>query len=109
VPSNYDGPFRLDSQTISNSASFGLLGLVTAFLIGSDWCPIDGSYSNSYGIIGIRAGIIWIRAGIIGIRAGIVGIGAGNVGNRLRVMSPRPIRASISSSLTSSGMLGSAA
>jgi hypothetical protein len=41
VPSNYDGPFRLDSQTTSNSASIGLLGLVTAFLIGSDWRPID--------------------------------------------------------------------
>jgi hypothetical protein len=36
-----DGPFRLDSQNTSNSASFGLLGLVTAFLIGSDWRPID--------------------------------------------------------------------
>jgi hypothetical protein len=41
VPSNYDGPFRLDSQNTSNSASFGILGQVTAFLIGSDWRPID--------------------------------------------------------------------
>jgi hypothetical protein len=41
VPSNYDGPFRLDSQTISTSVSFGLLEVVAAFLSGSDWSPID--------------------------------------------------------------------
>jgi hypothetical protein len=36
VPSNYDGPFRLDSQTISTNASFGLLKQVATFLSGSD-------------------------------------------------------------------------
>jgi hypothetical protein len=41
VLSNYDGPFRLDSQTISTSVSFGLLEQVATFPSGSDWRPID--------------------------------------------------------------------
>jgi hypothetical protein len=32
---------RLDLQTISTSASFGLLEQVATFLSGSDWHPID--------------------------------------------------------------------
>jgi hypothetical protein len=41
VQSNYDGPFRLDLQTISTSASLGLLEVVATFLSGSEWRPID--------------------------------------------------------------------
>jgi hypothetical protein len=40
-PSNYDVPFRLDSQHTSISASFGFLEVVATFFSGSGWHPID--------------------------------------------------------------------
>jgi hypothetical protein len=48
APSNCDGPFRLESQHTSTSASFVLLEVVATFLSGSDWRPIDAIIARQH-------------------------------------------------------------